>query len=113
MGKEREKLLKVIKELNISLPRGKKYIKNNELRELVLNNLNKKKLKIKSKLDLTATIKTPDIKINKRSKTKQNKYIINARKSLFAKVDRLVAIGDIHGDLNVAIRCLKLAINVK
>ena len=56
---EREKYLKVVKELGIQLP-NKKYIKNKELKELVVKHLtvaNTKKIKRSQSLPDLKTIK--------------------------------------------------------
>lgn len=110
---EREKYLKVVKELGIQLP-NKKYIKNKELKELVVKHLtvaNTKKIKRSQSL--------PDLKNNQVNKLKKTgmklkmslvkKPSFNIKKSIFPKVQKIVAIGDIHGDLSAAIKALKLA----
>jgi hypothetical protein len=117
----REKLLKATQDLNIPLPKGK-YIKNDVLKRLIIEYVNRKKtiqrpntnksIKKRSPLNLTAKLK----KCNQNQSNsrisrslKHNKYKIDIKKSLFPKVRKLVAIGDIHGDLPAAIKALKLA----
>ena len=100
----RDKLLLAIKELNISIPKGK-YIKNDELKQIIINNLNNNNnQKNKIKQNTNNNLKTTN-SIN----NSQNIYKMDIKKSFFPKVKKLVAIGDIHGDLSVAIKSLKLA----
>jgi len=113
----RDKLLKAVQDLNIPLPKGK-YIKNDVLKRLIIEYVNRKKtktnkiIKKRSPLNLTAKLKKCN---NNQSNSrisrslKHNKYKIDIKKSLFPKVRKLVAIGDIHGDLPAAIKALKLA----
>jgi len=105
----REKLLKAAKELNIPLPKGK-YIKNEDLKTLIVEFVNRKRTKSvkkkRSPLDLTTKLRG---NVKKYRSNKQNKYVVDMKKSRFPKVRKLVAIGDIHGDLPAAIKALKLA----
>ena len=106
---EREKLLEVINKLNIELPK-KKYISNVELKKIIIEFINFSK-KEKKNIDLTSQLK-------KNNSTSSSKKIeldndaplnINIKKSRYPKVKKLIAIGDIHGDLSVAIKSFKLA----
>lgn len=106
---EREKYLKVVRELGIQLPK-KKYIKNKELKEIVIKHLtvsNTKRLKKAKSLPNLNIRSTPKKFHTKMSLTKKPNF--NIKKSVFPKVPKLVAIGDIHGDLSAAIKSLKLA----
>ena len=100
---EREKYLKVVKELGIQLPK-KNILKTKELKEIVVKHLtvsNTKKIKKSQSL--------PDLKqnlVNKGKKTgfKMKMSLVkkpnfNIKKSIFPYVQKIVAIGDIHGDL--------------
>ena len=104
---EREKYLSVIKELGIKLPK-KGYIKNKELKDLVIQHLTvtKKIKKTRSLPNLQISVNPKKMSIKKSLIKKPN---FNIKKSCFPKVDKLVAIGDIHGDLEAAIKALKLA----
>ena len=115
----RDKLLKAVHDLNIPLPKGR-YIKNDVLKKLIIEYVNRKKInqkpkvnrsiKKRSPLNLTAKLKKCNQSTGRISRSlKQNKYKIDIKKSLFPKVKKLVAIGDIHGDLPAAIKALKLA----
>ncbi len=92
----REKLLTAIKELNIELPKGK-YIKNDDLKNVLIKYLASNGKNVSTKPE------TQKETINI-SKSK-----VNIKKCIFPKTKKLVAIGDIHGDLSVAIKSLKLA----
>tara|TARA_B100000787_G_C16198499_1_gene302884 strand:+ start:1917 stop:3140 length:1224 start_codon:yes stop_codon:yes gene_type:complete len=91
----RDKLLIAIKELNIELPKGK-YIKNDDLKLIIMNSLSN-----------NGKVSTPIKKAVKDEPKPKPK--IDIKKCCFPKTSKLVAIGDIHGDLSVAIKSLKLA----
>ena len=105
----REKLLTAVKELNIELPKGK-YIKNDDLKQLIIKFLGNK-----GKIDRVLVKPITNVKPKSTTHNRDaNKRIvidnkINIKKSCFPKTKKLVAIGDIHGDLSVAIKSLKLA----
>jgi hypothetical protein len=104
---EREKLLKVIQQLNIVLPKCK-YIKNEQLKAFIVTQLNNQKSP-----KLTKSKSLPQLNLRNQVKETltppQNQKKINIRKCIFPKVPKLVAIGDLHGDLQAAIKALKLA----
>jgi hypothetical protein len=87
---ERQKLIAVVKQFDIPLPK-KKYVKNEELKNIIIKYLD------------TTKPSTPQ------NITQKGVYTMNIKKSCFPKSKKLVAIGDIHGDLSVAIKSLKLA----
>ena len=102
--KERDKLLKVIEQLHIAIPKGR-YIKNEDLKALIVSKLNEQ-----SKPKLKKTTSAPQLNLrNNVKQTLEPQPSINIRKCIFPKVSKLVAIGDIHGDLQAALKCLKLA----
>jgi hypothetical protein len=99
----REKLLTAVKELNIELPKGK-YIKNDDLKKILIKYLGSN---VKNKEPDNSKDKSQKPIAKEPIKPVDNK--INIKKSCFPKAKKLVAIGDIHGDLSVAIKALKLA----
>lgn len=103
---ERQKLIEVIQKLNINIPKKKNYISNSELKNLILDYVNFSK---KKKIDLTSELKKKEISKKKIDIESETPLDINIKKSRYPKVEKLIAIGDIHGDLTVAIKALKLA----
>ena len=99
----REKLLTAVKELNIELPKGK-YTKNDDLKKILIQYLGSNE---KNKEPDNSKDKSQKPIAKEPIKPVDNK--INIKKSCFPKAKKLVAIGDIHGDLSVAIKALKLA----
>lgn len=114
----RDKLLKAAEQLNIPIPKGK-YIKNEDLKTLIVEFVNRKKTKsVKKKrtpVNLTNKLKNSISQPQSSPKSsrirshKTNKYKVDIKRSCFPKVKKLVAIGDIHGDLPAALKSLKLA----
>ena len=104
MPSHRDMLLKTIETLNIKKTKGG-YLKNEELKQLIINNISKH----------TQPVVQPNTPSKSKSKSKKkNKkpkvnFKINIQNGYFPKQKRLIAIGDIHGDLSVAIKSLKLA----
>lgn len=89
------------------------YLKKNELKSLITNYINNNKNDV---INLTThVVKNPpqNKKLSSKSSTQQPNAIkkkeFNTDVCIFPKVEKLIAIGDIHGDLVIAIKCLKLA----
>jgi hypothetical protein len=87
------------------------YLKKTELKNIITDYItnNQKSVEnltthvVKSNFHKKLSNKTPELY------SASKKIVFSVENCLFPKVEKLVAIGDIHGDLVIAIKCLKLA----
>lgn len=112
----RAQLVTVGKKLKIgnhSNSYSKPYLKKSDLKELIVNYIASNQQTIENLT--THVIKSnQNRKLSNKSNNIASSCALKEKKqlethSLYPKVEKLVAIGDIHGDLIIAIKCLKLA----